>query len=69
MSLPARSVFTSSCLVTASDSGLKSSLSGGPLTTVLTQSQSQSYFKPGGLPPNILGAKPLETHDQQLFSN
>jgi hypothetical protein len=66
-SLPACSVFTSNYLATASASGLKSSLNGGSLPTVLTQSQSQSYFTTGGLPANSLGVKPLETHDQHFF--
>jgi hypothetical protein len=33
-----------------------------------SQSQSQSYFMTGGLPPIHLGDKPLETHDQHFFN-
>jgi hypothetical protein len=57
-SFPARNVFTGSCLATASShdyssaSGLESFLNSDCLPTASScQSQSQSYFTTGGLPP------------------
>jgi hypothetical protein len=56
-SFPACSIFTSMCLVRVSNNGyssaswLRSSLNGGSIPTASSQSQSQSYFTTGGLPP------------------
>jgi hypothetical protein len=64
---PARSIFISSCLVTASNNGyssasvLKPPLNSGSLPTAYS---SESYFTTGGLPPVRHGDKPLEAHDQ-----
>jgi hypothetical protein len=58
---------------TTVDPQLKSTqLNATPLDSTRTSNararvKSQSFFTTGGLPP-ISSAKPLEVHDQQLFS-
>jgi hypothetical protein len=48
----------------------KSSVSAGFAKQIMhqSQSQSQSYFTTGELPPSVLlGDKPLETHVQKFY--
>jgi hypothetical protein len=80
-SFPACSVFTSSCLVTASNSGESSSASTFAslpssyqvhrvsllfTDSLMTTAQSQNYFTTGSLPP-VLASSPLRPTTKHFF--